>query len=54
MTVKELRQALAGVPGGTEVEMADGMPVTFAQMVEGVFVISDPEEDDEEDEEETL
>jgi hypothetical protein len=41
MKVKELRQAMAGVADDTDVEMADGMSVVFAQVVDGVFVISD-------------
>lgn len=41
MKVKELRQAMAGVAGDMDVEMADGMSVVFAQAVGDVFVISD-------------
>lgn len=41
MKVKELRQAMAAVAGDTDVTMADGMSVVFAQVVGGVFVISD-------------
>ena len=51
MKVKELRKAMAGVAGGMEAEMADAMSVVFAQVVDGVFVISDMgSEDDEPDE----
>ena len=48
MTVKELREALKGVPGDMPVAMADEMLVVFAQVVEDAFVISDmgPEDDE--------
>jgi hypothetical protein len=60
MNVKELREALKGVPGDMPVAMADEMLVVFAPVVEDAFVISDmgPEDDeaveywrDEEDDE---
>lgn len=48
MTVKELREALKGVPGNTPVAMVDEMSVVFAEMVDGVFVVSDMGPDCEE------
>jgi hypothetical protein len=41
MTVKELREALKGVPSNTQVAMADEMSVVFAEVVGGAFVVSD-------------
>ncbi len=49
MKVKTLRKALRGVPDSMKVEMADGLPVTLAEVVDGVFVISDPQDDGEEE-----
>ncbi len=48
MTVKELREALKGVPGNMEVAMADEMSVVFAEVVDAAFVVSDmgPEDDE--------
>jgi hypothetical protein len=48
MTVKELREALKGLPGKMEVAMADEMSVVFAEVVNGAFVISDLGPDDDE------
>jgi hypothetical protein len=47
MNVKDLREALKGVPGDMAVEMADTLPVTVAEVIEGVFVISDPEPEED-------
>jgi len=41
MTVKQLRQALKGVPADAPVAMADEMSVVFAEVVDGVFIVSD-------------
>ncbi len=41
MTVNELRAALKGVPANTPVAMADEMSVVFAEVVDGVFIVSD-------------
>ena len=41
VTVKELRAALKGVLGDTPVAMVDEMSVVFAEMVDGVFIVSD-------------
>jgi len=43
MNVRELRAALEGVPGDTPVAMVDEMSVVFAEMVDGVFTVSDME-----------
>ena len=48
MTVKELREALKGVPGDMPVATADEMLVVFAQVVEDAFVISDMGLEDDE------
>jgi hypothetical protein len=48
MTVKELRDALKGVPGNMQVAMADEMSVVFAEVVGGAFVVSDIGPDDDE------
>jgi hypothetical protein len=48
MKVNELRQALAGVAGDMDVQMADEMSVVFAQVVDDVFVISDMGTEDDE------
>lgn len=45
MKVKELRNALKGVPGEMEVAMADDMSVVFAEVVGDIFVVSDMTED---------
>jgi hypothetical protein len=52
MTVKDLRQALKGLPGDMAVVMADLRPVTAAEVGEGgldepYFVISDPDPEDD-------
>lgn len=41
MTVNELRSALKGVPADTPVTMVDEMSVVFAEVVDGVFMVSD-------------
>ena len=48
MTVKELREALKGVPGNMEVAMADEMSVVFAKVSGGAFIVSDMGPDDDE------
>jgi hypothetical protein len=41
MKVEELRESLKSLAGNIEVAMADEMSVRFAEVVDGVFVISD-------------
>lgn len=48
MTVKELREALKGVPGNMQVAMVDEMSVVFAEVVDGAFILSDLGPDDDE------
>jgi hypothetical protein len=45
MKVKELKKALASVDENIEVAMADEMSVVFAEVVDGVFIISDLTDD---------